>query len=680
MNAYSLAAPTPLTWPEQPTATWRAVSRGICALSWSLALTAVVLQAVHRTAPQSLAYWLMDVVTAVVYGGVTLVMLPRSRHLVTWIIAAVAVGCAVAALATQYIVLSQQHGLELPATGLLIPAVSWAWMPGTYGAMAIMPWVVTQGRWSRGTTAVVVVGTVCVAVATLTSMTVQYAGAPTNPLAIRSSRWQDAIELLGPWPHRAIVVLALAGVVHLLARWLRNDHGGGRGFGWLSIGLLFMAVSFIPLVVTVPERWAETLAELSGVGLIVAQAFLPAALLVVVLGQRLWDVDYTVSRATVWLLLSGLVAGGYVAVAWLGGKIAPGSQELTGAVAVGAVAVLGHPLRFWVQQRVDHLVYGRGSDPALLMRTIGGGLSGRDPERTGIESLMVAVQRGLRLGYVEVRPAEGARPAPAVTGEATGPVTEVPLSVEGRRVGTLRVAARPGEQLDARTRASIEQVAGFVAVAIQLAWLNDELETARDRVVEVRHEERRLLRRELHDGLGPALVGIGLGLAATENLQEDHPTRARELLAGLRVELDRRAEDVRTIARTLLPPALDEGDLSRALETLASRLSGSGFDVRTTVDGVESLDIRRQVATYHIASEAVVNAHRHASSSRCVVAVSGRPDGSLRLVVSDDGRGISHDAPDGIGLTSMRERAEELGGTFAVERQAVGTRVSVTLP
>jgi signal transduction histidine kinase len=225
----------------------------------------------------------------------------------------------------------------------------------------------------------------------------------------------------------------------------------------------------------------------------------------------------------------------------------------------------------------------------------------------------------------------------------------------------------------------LHQISGLVAVAAQLDDTNRALEQARARLVEVRHEERRLLRRELHDGLGPALSGTALALAAVPHTSALSPEDA-VLLRRLGDELSRRADDVRQMARVLLPPVLDDGRLGEALQLLAERYSTSRFAVTIDAHHADRLDGIHQVVVYHVAAEAVRNAHRHADARCCRVRLDLLPDGGVRLEVCDDGRGIDAAAAPGVGMLSMRERAEELGGTVTVDSDERGTRVAMVLP
>jgi len=208
-----------------------------------------------------------------------------------------------------------------------------------------------------------------------------------------------------------------------------------------------------------------------------------------------------------------------------------------------------------------------------------------------------------------------------------------------------------------------------------------ELQRARERLVAAREEERRRLRRDLHDGLGPALAGAALKVEAAENLLETDAETASGLLDDARAEIQDAVADVRRLVYALRPPALDELGLVGALREQAERLE-VGERVRVEVDapeGLDSLPAAVEVAAYRIALEAMTNVARHAQAHACVVRIS--VNGALELEISDDGHGLPTDYRAGVGISSMRERAEELGGTCGVEQvDGHGTRVLACLP
>jgi signal transduction histidine kinase len=374
----------------------------------------------------------------------------------------------------------------------------------------------------------------------------------------------------------------------------------------------------------------------------------------------------TVGVAVVYLVVVGAAA------AWL-----PGGSDLSTALVVVVIGLGFAPVRAAVQRRVDQLVYGTSADPRRWWSSLG------TPDTYDLDALAGALRLGLRLVDVRLLPVDPTGDLPSL--EADAHETVLPLVSRGRVVGVLIAAPRPGERLDRRTAGMLEQVAGLAATTLDLLQSNEALEAARSRLVSIRHEERRVLRRDLHDGLGPALAGIRLGLSASRNLRERDPVAAEQMLDELQVELGRRSEDIRQLSRSLLPPALDDGDLRAALESLAARFAKAGLVVGLDVQEGMPIDPRQQIALYHIAGEAMLNVHRHARARRCEVVVDRDDDGGLRLAVIDDGVGLSDgDRPrsHGIGLRSMRERAEEIGGTVDVSRvdDRGGTRVTVHLP
>jgi signal transduction histidine kinase len=200
--------------------------------------------------------------------------------------------------------------------------------------------------------------------------------------------------------------------------------------------------------------------------------------------------------------------------------------------------------------------------------------------------------------------------------------------------------------------------------------------------VTAREEERRRLRRDLHDGVGPQLAALTLKIETARNNLSGVPG-AGDLLSDLADRARAAVTDVRGAVHDLRPPALDELGLVPALRETAAQYGQGGLNV--TVEAPEdlpALPAAVEVAAYRIAQEAMTNAVRHAGARRCAVRFDLEPGaGVLRLEVVDDGGGLAADSSPGVGLASMRERTEELGGTFSVEPvPGGGTRVRADLP
>jgi signal transduction histidine kinase len=258
------------------------------------------------------------------------------------------------------------------------------------------------------------------------------------------------------------------------------------------------------------------------------------------------------------------------------------------------------------------------------------------------------------------------------------------LVYQGEPVGQLILAPRSGEtsfgEADRRLLDDIAHQAGVAAHAVQLTA---DLQRSRERLVTAREEERRRLRRDLHDGLGPQLATQTLKLEAARDLVPVDPGRAVELLSGLIDDSQSAIADIRQLVYALRPPALDELGLISALREQIAHYASDRLS--TTLDAPErlpSLPAAVEVAAYRIVQEALTNVLKHARANACSIrlALVGKgPHRTLGLEVQDDGVGLPAQHRTGIGLSSMRERAEELGGAFMIE-SGRGTRVSAYLP
>jgi signal transduction histidine kinase len=195
---------------------------------------------------------------------------------------------------------------------------------------------------------------------------------------------------------------------------------------------------------------------------------------------------------------------------------------------------------------------------------------------------------------------------------------------------------------------------------------------------EVRDQERARLQRELHDGLGPLLSAISMQAAAAEvagSKGADATTRVLELVRMIGAGAGAALTELRVLLVELRPPILAERGL---VTTLRNDLEHSGWGPLVEVletGPLGTLPPGVELAAYRIAREAVHNAQRHADAATIMVSV-GRIGEWLVLTVTDDGRGCPSDAPGGLGLRSMRERASEVGGTLTM-RSAPGTGVMV---
>ena len=411
---------------------------------------------------------------------------------------------------------------------------------------------------------------------------------------------------------------------------------------------------------------------------------LPAAIAVAVLRHGLYDVDLVINRSLVWAVLSGLVVAGFAGIVTvMGAVVQDASSTYASLVATVVVALLALPLRDRVQAAVNRLMYGAPQDPYSVLAGLAQRLAAT-PEPDGVlpaavDEVAVALQRS----YAAIELASDDGPVLAAEhGTRPARVEAHDLAHQGEHVGQLLLAARRDESRgDARLVADVVRHLAAAALAVRRT---DDLRHSRERIVAAREEERRRLRRDLHDGLGPALAGIDMQLGGARTLLGTRPAAARAALAEVARDASATVADVRRLVNGLRPPALDDLGLAFAIREQAERLSrpvdGPPLDVEVTVEGdLRGLPAAVEVAAFRIAQEALVNVARHADATRCSVRLAR--NGALELVVEDDGGGVAIAARAGVGIVSMRERAAELGGTLHVApRPARGTIVRALLP
>ena len=406
---------------------------------------------------------------------------------------------------------------------------------------------------------------------------------------------------------------------------------------------------------------------------LLAIPLIPISVAVAVVRNQLWDINLVMSRVLVWALLTLVVLAAYgflialldlFVAAWAGRS----------AFATVVVVLLAAPLLPRLRQLVERAMYGDRKDPGRLVRRLGERL----PD--GVTGLAASLADGLRLPYVGV----------VVDGEelcehgsAGGLVERVPLMVGPARVGDLVVGLRAGERsLTRADRAAIALVLAPLALAVQSLATSADLIASRERLVTAREEERRRIRRDLHDGLGPALTGLAITADAAANLHgaESGGAGTAELLTRLRADSRQALTSVRHIVEDLRPPDLDQFGLLGALQQRIDRLATPQQSIRIDLIAPEqmpALSAAVEVAAYRVALEGVNNVLRHADASRATVRVAC--SGCLEVEVTDDGAQGAAWHP-GVGLSSMRERTEELGGRLVAGPTTCGGRVWARFP
>ena len=625
----------------------------IAATAWGTAVLALTFVLLARPAlGEGVWFFVVDVAVACVYGTVAALILSRRPHAVGWLLALAAIGGGLAALGFGYPAVAERRP-GLPGAEAVQWLQSTAWVPGTLALFLVVPWLVRDHPLGRA-----VWGVVAGALVVVSFLTAQLVGA------------ESAFTVL----LAVAVLLGLGSAAAVEHRHRRGPVAERNGLGWLALGAALLAISFAPLLLpygAVPlPVWTTPVLHL------LSQAVYPAAILVAVLRSRMWGLQLAVSRTVLAGLVTVTLVAVYVAVTVVATRLLPGDGA-RGLVGAGVVAVAVQPTRLWLERRVHRLVYGVSASPDHVVRRLGSHLRLAETTDDLLRGLASDIGSAMRLESVTVSlPGR----EPVVWGMPGADPVSVPLAHRGEPVGELAVTLPGGESLGSRGQQTLDDLATVVATAAAVTRAASDVDDARARLSRARLEERRIIRREIHDGLGPSLAGLRLGLQGARNLMATDPAAAAALLGTLQAELDQRVTDVRTLSHHLLPPVLDELGLAAALSELAARHADNGDEVSLDLGHDDSLDPQTAAAAYAIVSEAVTNTLRHSGARAARVSTSSTPDG-LRILVADDGAGMAEGARSGVGTRSMRERAEELGGTLRISSPpSGGTVVEALLP
>lgn len=378
-------------------------------------------------------------------------------------------------------------------------------------------------------------------------------------------------------------------------------------------------------------------------------------------------------------LLFTVVVGGASTVLHTSGTLWPS------LVAAGLVAALIEPARTALSRSLRRLFYGERDDPSGVMQQLARqleGSAGAAPLRTSLESALASVAAALRLPFLALRlPGGEVLSCGALPAQLTQPLDGWPLIAQGERLGTLEVARRSERETFSKAeRALLEGVARQLAAAAHAWHLAEQLQASQDHLIRAGEEERRRLRRDLHDGLGPSLAGLGLKLEAARLLLGRSPERAAEQLSALREEVQESVSEVRRLVHDLRPPKLDDLGLVGALEEVLAGVRQAGLGASLELGALPPLGAALEVAVYRIAQEALTNTLKHARASQVTLRL-GAAAGLLTLECQDDGVGLPEVREPGVGSRSMRERAGALSGTLElVAEPAGGTVVRARLP
>ena len=429
------------------------------------------------------------------------------------------------------------------------------------------------------------------------------------------------------------------------------------------------------------------LTNLAILGLAVAAA-------IAILRHGLYDINLIINRTLVYGALTAGVAALYgFTVGALAALFQARNNFWLSLLATGLVAIVFHPLRDRLQRGVNRLMYGDLHDPYTVLSRLGERVQATLAPEAVLSAVVETIAQALKLPYVAIslRQRDGLRLAAEYGVNPTSSISRtleaaelvIPLVYQSETLGELILAPpASGTTFTANDRRLLEDIARQAGVAAHAVRLTQDLQHSREQLVKSREEERRRLRRDLHDGLGPHLASLKLNLDVARNLVSRDPKAAEVLLLDLRSQAQVAIADIRRLVYDLRPPALDEFGLKGAIQEYARQLeTQDGLSVRVDAPiTLPPLPAAVEVAAYRITLEALANVVRHSQARHGGVSLA-MVDKTLQVEVSDDGLGLPKDVSPGVGLNSMRERAAELGGTCMVEaRPQGGTCVRARLP
>jgi signal transduction histidine kinase len=553
------------------------------------------------------------------------------------------------------------------------PLATWAallaaglWLPGLAPLFNLLPALYPNGRlasrWWRWPVGAAAVGIVLMMVGLMLSPGGYDDIAPGRPPVTGPA--VSAVCVLAGAP--LLVVGTLVIWVGSVVRLVRARSPERQQLAWLLVVI-------IPWVVISFFGGANPVFALFGL-------LLPVAIAVGVLRYRLLGIEVVVRRGLVYGALTAVVIGVYLIVTSVAGaRLDRG--PLPGVVAAALVAVGLTPLRDRLQVAVDRLVYGDRRDPMRAVTRLGDRVAAAG-EPDLLPAVLATVTDAVRAPGAAVFAPDGSVLAARGAEPGEGGVELLGLRVGGRDLGMLQITPRsPGEPYTDGDRRLLAALAPQVAVVVRALELAEALEAERDRVVAATGQERDRLRRDLHDGLGPSLSGVGLGLQALQDAQTAGDAAvANQLLGRIRQEVATAVGEVRRILEDLRPAALDRARLPDAARQHAASVATGQLEVSVDAGQLPPLPADVEAAAYRIIQEALTNVVRHADADHAHITLAAS-DSTLTVTVLDDGHGIRGHGRDGaVGLASMRQRAEALQGTLRVESSDQGTTVVATLP
>ncbi|GGO79143.1 sensor histidine kinase [Nonomuraea cavernae] len=655
-----------------PRSTWaRGVSAVLAVLSVSLTVAGTAIQS---SLPDEWAPWPPMApdhgagLTFPLIGAFLIAYRPRLR--LAWLMCAGGLGCAVNVMMTG-LQFAQAAAGDLESAGWLRVLAITGWTAGACTLGILIPLLSPDDRLpSRRWLPVAIAGVAVTLVEGVRNIV-----RPTPPAS--TYRWPEvipnplAIEALAPY-HPALasslVVLINAcvvlAVISLLVRLRHASSTARRQIAWP----LSAFVVYTLFVLLGDDYWLPAT---------IWTALIAVAIAFAVLQYRLYGIDTVISRTVIAAGLIAAVGAVYFGVGALAALLVSGYDQVAGLAAALVAGACFQPLRTRLRRITDVMLYGEHGRPEELARRLAREAGETEPVNA-LAAVTAVVHDGLGVTGVVVE--AGTAGMRVELGQVGPEPRVVPLVWHGEPVGRMLIGPPGPRRFSAAyTERLIRTATLHVADVAHAVLMTADLQRSRERILNAREEERRRLRRDLHDGLGQALTHMSMSLTMAQLRLREMPSAADRMLRDLRGSMDTVSQEVRELVYGLRPPSLDDLGLFGAVRALAEK---PGPPVQVETEGeTRDLPAAVEVAAYRIAQEALTNVRKHADATRTTVTLACSED-ALVVRVRDDGKGLPRHRRSGVGFASMRERAAELGGTCLITPAGAGpgTQVEATLP
>ncbi|MFD0686572.1 sensor histidine kinase [Actinomadura fibrosa] len=630
------------------------------ALAAVVAVTASLILGGFLPAGRRLVWWHPEIVVALVWTPTAAILLRYRPGLrVAWVM----LGSGVSAGA-YVLTLNLGPWFELhhwAGAGFFTWLGTWLWAIDTYVLTLILPLIFPDGRLVSRRFKPVLLMACAVPAVVCVHLTI-------DPDVRRFHNGVSVYSFADiPVPISVLIIATLAGsLASVLVRFVRSSPDVRRQIAWVVYpGIIALGIIYV--------------GENSPIGdplrniTIVA---IPLCVAIAITRYRLYDIDLVVSRTLVYAGLVVVITGVYFALVGGASLLVAGRGTLAGLVGAIAAGAVFEPVRRRLQRAVDGLIHGE-RDPYRIADRLNRRLqTAADPAAALAVAADVARSALHATGVViEVLDRDG-RTISAEDGVLGDRPQLIPLVWHGEPVGRLLfgVTRPPDTRLSGILARNLAELANAARLAA-------DVQRSREHILRTREEERRRLRRDLHDGLGPTLASLAMTVDAARITLKTDPQAVDALLENLRATMGRTIGDIRELVYGLRPPALDDLGLAGAIQALGGVVAtGDGPKVDVHVEGdLKHLPAAAEVAAYRIVQEALTNVHRHANADSAVVRL--YLNGDLHVTVNDNGVGLPMSMRSGIGMSSMRERAAELGGSCTVgPGPKGGTLVRARLP